>query len=96
MTENRGEFMSAKRLALIGLAVALMVVSAKISVPFVPKTGIMCRSEAYLTSSRISGRIKGSPPEKIMILKPALAISERSFLPSSVLSSSSALQPASR
>jgi len=36
MTENRGEFMSAKRLALIGLAIALMVVSAKISVPFVP------------------------------------------------------------
>ena len=36
MTENRGEFMSAKRLEMIGLAVAFMVVSAKISVPFVP------------------------------------------------------------
>ena len=75
---------------------ALGTISSVISVPLVPNTGIRCRSDAYFTSSTISGRVSGSPPEKIMILNPALAISRRSFFASSVFSSSSALQPASR
>ena len=66
------------------------------SVPFVPKTGNSPRPSANLTSSKMSGRMSGSPPEKIMIWKPAFLISVKSFFACSVESSSSALQPASR
>ena len=77
-------------------ALSFSAISRVMSVPFVPNTGKRPSDEAYDTSSRMSGRMSGSPPEKIMILKPARAISVRSFFASAVESSSSALQPASR
>ena len=77
-------------------AFSFCAISSVISVPLVPKTERKPRLVACATSSRISGRISGSPPLKIIILKPALAISSSSFFASTVLSSSSALQPASR
>ena len=66
------------------------------SVPFVPNTGLSPDADAWRTSSTMSGRISGSPPEKIMILNPARAISLIIFFASTVESSSDAFAPASR
>ena len=55
-------------------SLSLRAISGVRSVPLLPNTGRKPHDAACATSSKMSSRISGSPPLKIMILKPARAI----------------------
>ena len=68
-------------------SLSLCATSSVMSVPLLPNTGRRPCAAAWATNSKMSSRISGSPPLKIMILNPARAICSIMALASAVLSS---------